>query len=202
MKNIKWSSIIISICYIAGGFLFFLDANLTKDLICSIIGYILLAVGVFSVIAYFAKSKLEGFLRNDFRDGLIIITVGLLPLIRKDLFIELVYSIIAILIMVSGYKKLQDCVDAWRIGYKKVALYVILSAISIIFGLIIMLDTTINIASLHKLIGISLLFSGVSDLISTIFLSRKMAEVVNIKQTEDKPVEEETIDENNNPEEQ
>lgn len=202
MKNIKWSSIIISICYIAGGFLFFLDTNLTKDLICSIIGYILLAVGVFSVVAYFAKSKLEGFLRNDFRDGLIIITVGLLPLIRKDLFIELVYSIIAILIMVSGYKKLQDCVDAWRIGYKKVALYVILSAISIIFGLIIMLDTTINVASLHKLIGISLLFSGVSDLISTIFLSRKMAEVVNIKQTEDKPVEEETTDENKNPEEQ
>lgn len=192
MKNIKWSSIVISICYIAGGFLFFLDAKLTKDLICSIIGYILLAIGTFSVISYFSKSKLEGFLKNDFRDGLIIITIGLLPLIRKDLFIELVYSIIAILIMISGYRKLQDCVDAYRIGYKKVALYIVLSAISIILGLIIMLDTTINVASLHKLIGISLMFSGISDFISTVFLLSKMSSTLadkNESKNEIKPEE-------------
>ena len=202
MKNIKWSSIIIAICYIAAGILFFADANLTKDIICKWIGYGLIVVGLFCIISYFRKPKNESFLKNEFRDGLIIITIGLLPLIRKDLFIELVYFVIAVIIMISGYKKLQDCVDAWRLGLKYGVLYFVLASISIVIGLIIMMDSSITLKQLHNLIGAGLLYSGASDLISTIFLSTKMRKFNNLteKQKVNEPVEEILDDNNNTPE--
>lgn len=178
MKNVKWSSLFIAVCYILAGLLFFLDAGLTRELICTWIGYALLAVGIVSVISYFIKDKKTSFLRNDLRDGLILITIGILPLIRKDIFIELVYSLLAVVIMISGYNKLQDCVNAWRMGLKLGILYFILSAISITIGLIVMLDTTIDIKPLHNLIGAGLMYSGITDLISTIFLSRKMSQYI------------------------
>ena len=174
MKNIKWSNIIASICYIGAGALFFLDTNLTKDIICKWIGYGLLTVGAFYIISYFTKPISESFLKNDFRDGLIIMTVGLLPLVRKDLFIELVYFVMAIVIMISGYKKLQDGVDAKRMGSQHVILYIVLASISIIIGFVIVMDYTVDVKKLHGLIGIGLLYSGITDLISTLFLSGKM----------------------------
>ena len=167
MKSIKWSSIFIAVCYIAAGILFFADASLTRDAICKWIGYIALAIGIVNIVSYFLRPKNESFLKDEFRDGLILITIGLLPLIRKDIFIEIVYFVLAIVIMISGYNKLQDCVNAWRMGLKLGILYFILSAISITIGLIIMLDTTIDIKPLHNLIGAGLMYSGITDLIST-----------------------------------
>lgn len=199
MKNVKWSSIIVSICYIIAGIFFFADASLTKDVICNWIGYALLAVGIMLIISYFIRPKHESFLKNEFRDGLIAITIGLLPLIRRDIFIELVYIAIAIVIMISGYKKLQDCVDSWRLGMKNGLVYFILAAISIILGLIIMLDPTIQVRPLHNLIGAGLLYSGASDLISTIFLSSKMIQYINTNNIEKEVIEEEN-EENKTPE--
>lgn len=184
MKSIKWSSIFIAVCYIAAGILFFADASLTRDAICKWIGYLSLGIGIVYIVSYFLRPKEESFIKDEFRDGLILVTIGLLPLIRKDIFIEIVYFVLAIVIMISGYKKLQDCVDSWRLGMKNGLVYFILASISIILGLIIMLDTTIQVKPLHNLIGAGLLYSGVSDLISTIFLSRKMTQYINSKPTE------------------
>ena len=196
MKKIKWSSIIIAICYIVAGILFFLDENLTREIVCSWIGYSLLVIGVLSLISYFLHPKNVSFLKNEFRDGLIVITLGIMTLIRKDLFIELVYFVLAIIIVISGYKKLQDCVDACRLGFKNFILYLVLASISIVIGLIVMLDPTIAIKPLHRLIGGGLLYSGVSDLISTIFISSKMYSY--IKNIEDSKVEETNDIENEN----
>lgn len=198
MKSIKWSSILVAICYIAAGILFFADANLTKGIICTWIGYALLAVGAVYIVSYFIRPKNESFFKNEFRDGLILITIGLLPLIRKNIFIEIVYFVVAIVIMISGYSKLQDCVVSWRLGMKNGLVYFILASISIVIGLIIMLDPTIQTASLHNLIGAGLLYSGVSDLISTIFLSSKMSQYVSSISSQ--KVEDIKADENETPE--
>lgn len=201
MKNIKWSSIIIAVCYIAIGVLFFADANLTKDAICAWMGYGLLIVGALYIVSYFFKPKNESFYNNDFRDGLIIITIGILPLAKKDVFLGFVYLAIAIIIMVSGYNKLQDCVNAWRLGLKYGLLYFVLASISIVLGLVIIMNGDMTTKQLHNLIGASLMFSGASDLISTLFLSRKMQKYNDIieKQKVEEP-KEEIVEENNTPE--
>lgn len=176
MKNLKWSSVGIALCYIVAGILFFANAKLTREIICSWTGYILLIVGAVSIIAYFLRHKTVSFMKNEFRDGLILITLGTLVLVKKDEFISIVYMLLAIVIMISGYRKLQDCVDSWRLGQKYGILYLVLSFISIIIGLIVMLDAPNDIQTLHKLIGFGMLYSGVSDLISTLFISTKVSE--------------------------
>lgn len=194
MKKIKWSSIVIAICYIVAGSLFLYDTNITKEIICTWIGYGLLACGLVYIVSYFIRPKHESFLKNDFRDGMILLTLGILPLVKKNMFLELVYFIIAVVIMISGYKKLQDCVDAWRLGAKHGVLYFVLASISIVIGLVIMLDTTINTRPLHYLIAGGLLFSGISDLISTIFLASKMSKYIR-RINKEKAEQEETVEE-------
>lgn len=184
MKKVKWSSIFVSILYIVAGFFFFLYKKVTKDFLCSWIGYLLLIIGLIYIISYFIKPKHESFLKNEFRDGLILATLGILAVNKKDVFIEFVYFVLAIVIMISGFKKLQDLVDSWRLGIKFGLLYLVLATVSIVIGLIVMFDSTIAIRALHMLIGIGLIYSGLSDLISTIYLNNKMNEYAKSIQSE------------------
>ena len=200
MKKIKWSSIIIAICYIVAGIMFFANAQLTKEIICSWMGYGLIIVGAIDVISYLIRPKQETFLKDDFCDGLILITIGILPLSQKELVISFVFLGLAVIIMISGYKKLQDGVDSWRLGEKNILLYLVLAAISIVIGLIIILDTTLSEKTLHYLIGGGLLYSGISDLISSIFLSSKIAEFGKEPKKKEAPKEEILDDKNNTPE--
>lgn len=186
MKKIKWSNILIAICYIAAGIMFFINPNLTKEIICTWLGYGLLIIGAALIASYLLKSKYESFYKDDFSDGLILITIGILALIKKAFFLEFIYFELAIVIVISGYRKLQDCVDAWRFGAKHGALYLVLAAVSIGIGLLILVDSTLSETTLHYLVGGGLLFSGVSDLVSSIFLSSKMIEYV---KAVDKPLE-------------
>ena len=202
MKNIKWSNVVIAVCYIIAGIMFFADANLTKEVICTWIGYGLIIAGGLYVLTYFLHPVQESFMKTDLRDGLILLTIGLMALIKKELFIGIVYFAISIVIMISGYKKLQDCVDAWRLGLKYGVLYFVLASISIGIGLFILIDSTLSIKTLHVLIGIGLLYSGISDLISTIFLASKMTEYLSGNKKIEEPVEKEEIldDKNETPE--
>ena len=174
MKKIKWSNILIAICYIVGGVLFFSNGKLTKEIICTWMGIGLLAIGLVLIVSYLIRPKHESFFKDDFADGLMYMTLGTLPFLRKGLFVDVVYLVLAIVIMISGYKKLQDGVDAYRFGSKHGVLYLVLAAISIVVGLIILLDSTLSEQTYHYLIGGGLLYSGISDLISAIFLSGKM----------------------------
>lgn len=203
MKNIKWSNIIIAICYIAAGIMFFADPNLTKEMICSWIGYGLIIAGGLYVLTYFLHPVQESFMKTDLRDGLMLLTIGTVAIIKKEIFIGIVYFAIAIVIMVSGFKKLQDCVDAWRLGLKYGVTYFVLASVSIVVGLFILIDSTLSIKTLHNLIGVGLLYSGASDLVSTIFLASKMTSYMNsIKKADPKKIEKEEIldDKNETPE--
>ncbi|MDO4198763.1 MAG: DUF308 domain-containing protein [Erysipelotrichaceae bacterium] len=198
MKNIKWTAIVMALGYIAAGVYFFMFPDTSEDMIRTILGFALIGVGIINIIAYFVRSNEESFLRDDFKDALIMITIGCFALAFKELFIELVYLVIGIIIMISGYSKLQDCVDTWRFGANHGPLYIVLALVSIAAGLVAAINPFTSTQHLHYLIGGALIFSGVSDLFSSIYLSTKMVQLKSARRKEEQEAmeaaaEEETV---------
>ena len=176
MKSVKWSSLFIAVCYIGAGVLFFMYPESTKQDICMYGAYAALLIGSLNIIGYFLRPKQEAFFRNDFIVGLLLITFGVITITTSKLFLDLVYIALAIVIMLSGYKKLQDSVDSWRLGYSNGFLYLILAVISIAIGTIIIIHgPKMKTLSLDYMIGAGFLYSGISDFISSVFLSVKMS---------------------------
>lgn len=175
MKSIKWFSLFVSACYIGSGVLFFLYPSTSKEQLSMWLSYATLIIGSIEIIIYFLRKKIDAFFRNDFMVGLLLITVGILIYTNANLFYDLVYLSLAIIIMLSGYRKLQDGVDAYRLNAGSGLLYIVLALISIAIGLITIIHgPKLQLVSLDYLIGAGLLYSGVTDLISEIFLSAKM----------------------------
>lgn len=189
MKSIKWSAIVIALVYIGAGAYFLLYPETTEEMLCTILGFTLIGIGLINVFSYFIRNNEDSFFRDDFKNALILITIGSFALAYKPLFIDLIYAVIGIIIMISGYGKLQDCVDTWRFGSNHGPLYIIMAFVSIAMGLVVAINPFVKVAQLHMVIAVGLIFSGVSDFISSIYLSTKLIQQRRRKREEE---EEET----------
>lgn len=176
MKSVRWSNIFIALCYIAAGVMFFVYPYTTEEQLCLWLGYAALAVGAIDILVYLLLPKKTAFFRNDFMIGMLLLTLGALIHFNILYVVELVYPVIAIIIMISGYRKLQDCVDSLRLRAGAGFLYFVLAFISVGFGIVIIYHgPMMEIKSLDYFLGAGLVYSGVTDLISAIVLSAKMA---------------------------
>ena len=76
--------------------------------------------------------------------------------------------------MVSGFMKLQDCIDVRRMGYGNGLVLFLLALVSIVHGIVLIVNPFHASTVLMRLVGAGLLFCGVSDLFSTLYMSRKI----------------------------
>ena len=177
LNNLKWNMIAYSIILILLGIFLVMNPLTSASLLCDIVGYLIILLGVYHVLRYFSMDIHISFFKNDLLFGMIFILMGCVVIIRKEFFLTLTPMIIGIGIICSGINKLQDGINAKRLGYSGSLTYILLAAISIIAGILVELDPFSSNQALFMVMGFSLIYSGVSDLYSTIYLSTKLQTV-------------------------
>ena len=84
--------------------------------------------------------------------------------------------VLGIGVVLSGILKLQHAFDLKRMGFGTWVRIAITAAINVFIGLIVILNPFSTAAWLMRLVGIAFIFSGVTDLVTTIYVSRKASE--------------------------
>lgn len=201
MKNVKWTNIILAAASIAAGLLLLVYPSASADFICTIIGIVLIIWGVVRIAAYFMMDVRDTLFRNDFASGIVLVLLGILVIHFKSVFEQIVPFLLSIAIIASGFQKLQDGIDAKRLGSSGSWSYLILALISIVFGLIIMFNLKGSTKLMYQIIGAALLYSGATDLYFSIYLSGKIRKFVkkadeSIINADAKTIDEETEDSN------
>ncbi len=176
LKQLKWSSILTSIAFIIVGLLLVVFPDVSASVLATILGLGVILYGIINFVTYFLLDVRDSLYRNEFLVGIVCFIIGGLIIFKKEWLMSLVPIIFGLAIMISGFVKLQKAVVAMRIGFHSYIGYLLMAIISIVLGFIIMFfmggDTAANI--LFITIGIGLMFSGISDLISTCVLAGKM----------------------------
>lgn len=195
LKSFKWQQIFLSVVMLlAGGLLITAEGDIASIAIqMTWIG--LIAFGCLMIIRYFFLDIRKTLYRNDFIVGLIVILCGALVMVNKDYFMTLVPMILGFVIVISGVSKVQDAIDSFRMGYPKFSFYILLSLASLIIGLYVVFnpkDLAIlsKIIPLYKLIGGGLIYSGVVDFISSLYLSKLFNEYLEDLEAEEREEEE------------
>ena len=173
LKSLKWNSIIGSILMILLGVVLIFFPSLSLNVISNMIGISAIVGGIFSIIRYFMIDLKESFYRNDFLNGVIMLVIGALVVFKPSFFISLIPLMLGIVILFSGISKLQDGISAKRLGYQNSTSYILLGVINIIFGLVILFNPFSAANVMFMIIGVGLIYSGVSDLYVTIFLTKR-----------------------------
>lgn len=180
LKKIKWTSVLLAIAEIAAGVLLIMFPALSSDVICYMVGVGACIFGIISLTQYFLLSLEDSLFRNEFVIGIMSLLAGILIMVKKELIIDLVPVVLGMLIVLSGFIKLQRAVVAMRIHYDKALYYGIMGVIAIILGLVIMfvLSPVKTQEIIFRTIGGGLVYCGVSDLITVFLLAGKFHKFV------------------------
>ena len=179
-KEAKWQNLIGNAIYIIMGIVLLVFPEASAKTFCYVIGIAAIVIGVFTILIYLFREVQKNYYRNDFVLGAMEILLGAVVLYKADLIVSLIPYILGILVVFSGILKLQTTIDVRRMRIGTELVFLILSLINIVWGVVLILDPfrafmEDQVAALRLLfifIGIGLLFSGISDTISTLYMSR------------------------------
>lgn len=178
LKELKWQSILYAALYIVLGVILLLFPETTATTLCYAVGGAAIVIGAVSVCIYLFRDVSRNTYRNDFVSGLVSILLGIFIFYKVDLIISLIPFVLGIAVIISGFLKLQDCIDVRRMGYGSGLALFILAIINVVLGIVLVLNPFSTAILLFRIIGIGLIFSGISDLVTTLYMSKKIKNYV------------------------
>ena len=132
-----------------------------------VIGMILLICGVFDFANYFVNKKEESLFDYGLVQGIIEITIGVLFIFKYDLLINLFPCILGLIIVFINIFKLQTAISLKEFESNYMT-GVIISSLSIILGLVIVINPFETIEVVVIVSGAVLLISELSNIIYSI----------------------------------
>lgn len=172
-KNLKWDSVLKALIYLAAGVVMLVYPEVMTAYSADILAMICILLGVIKMISYLLMDVTKALYRSDFSEGIILVIVGLVCLYQKAQLKTLIPSIIALAIIYSGLLKLEDAVDNRRLGKSSSGGYVFFAIIAVGLGIVILFGLLKDEKFLFQFIGGSLIYCGVTDLISSFLLASK-----------------------------
>lgn len=174
LKQMKWETLLTSLLYIVLGIVALLIPDTMVKTLGYLIGILLIVAGAVSMIGYLLREPHQNYYRNDFGFGLMGIAVGILFLYKVEWIISLVPAILGILVVASGCRKLQDVIDMKRMGYGNWVVVLILAVVNVVFGAGLIMNAFDAALLLLQLVGAGLIFSGVTDCVTCLYLAGKV----------------------------
>lgn len=172
--ELKKGIILRSIVMAVAGITLLLYPEMTQNTIAYIIAVVFVINGIIHIIGYFrnASKSEDGF--NSYSSGLVvgILCIVFAALISKVL-IRIIPIVLGLIVLFSGLVKLQQAVEIIRMKREGWIGIMIMSVITIIVGLLAVFNPFKTGSLLLRIIGAGLLFGGITDLISTGYISKK-----------------------------
>lgn len=174
LKEMKWDALLTGVLYIVLGIVALAIPETMEKVLGYMVGVILIVGGAVSMISYLLRDAHQNYYHNDFFHGLLGIAAGIFVLVKMDIIIALVPFLLGIMVLVSGCSKLQDVIDMKRLEYGNWILMLVFAAVNVAFGILLMYDPFQSAALLFRLLGVGLIFSGITDCAVTVYFAGKI----------------------------
>ncbi len=190
LKEMKWQSLLTAAFFVIMGIILLIYPEATAQTLCYVVGVCGIVIGIFTVLAYLFRDMQKNYYRNDFVVGMMELFLGVFVLYRASLIIELIPFILSILVVVSGISKLQNCIDLRRMNCGNGLAFFILAVINMVLGVLLVINPFGEGNLLFIMLGIGLLFSGLTDTFATLYMTKKIKDYVNTAQALEQEIKE------------
>ena len=171
LKESKVSLIISALTFIVLGLVLCIWPQTAMNFICIVAGAALLIGGAWQIIAYLRGKAAAGLAPGSFVSGVFEMLFGLVLVFRPQVVQAAVPLLLSVLLLV-------DSIDLKRAGYGHWWQSLLASLVIGVAAFIFILDPISSAASIVILIGVAFLVNGVSDLWITLYVSRKIRDLL------------------------
>ena len=173
--KIRRNWIASSIATIVIGLLLLLFPRDTLNVISYCIGIAAVIMGVIRTVRYFRADHTYPFLfQSDLVVGLIMVGVGIFMVTQPQTVVSLVPHIFGILLAGCGVGNILRALDAKKAGISLWGILLVVALISLVLGVLIMLNPFGALELVISIIGGGLIYEGATDLITTLMLGKRI----------------------------
>ena len=178
LKRLKTNVIISSALCIVIGIVLVIWPDLTMEIACLAIGAVLLIAGIMRLITYFTARDGSVYSQLNLIFGIVLIVVGALILWQWDKVLEIVPIIVGIVIVIHGINDLRQTLALHKSEYERWWVALILGLLTMVLGVLLILNPFAALDTVVILIGIFLIFDGISTIwiMSRIYRTAKFME--------------------------
>ncbi len=167
--KLKWEKLVTAIVAIVLGIVFVADPNGSGDAVCKVAGIAMLVLAAAMMVRYFTSAQL-------FPENLIfsavLLLLGIFFIARSGVVMTVLGLFFGIFLVVDGASKIRDGIDALKVKTQGWWIWFLLAVLTIVLGILVMFGE-----SVMTLLGVSLIVDGVSDIVTTLWLSAGVRKV-------------------------
>lgn len=167
--KLKWEKLVTAIVAIVLGIVFVADPNGSGDAVCKVAGVAMIVLAAAMLIRYFASAQL-------FPENLIfsavLLLLGIFFIAKSGVVMTVLGLFFGIFLVIDGASKIRDGIDAAKAKTQGWWIWFLLALLTIVLGVLVMFGE-----SVMTLLGVSLIVDGVSDIVTTLWLSAGVRKV-------------------------
>ena len=172
LKNMTVSFVFLSILYLILGVVLILWPTIVMDIICYAFGAILLLYGIFAIVGFYRSEDRKGSAFLGLFLGIVAAAIGAVMVIYPPLIQGVIPVILGLYIAIDALLSVKRTLELQRMDYAHWNINLILSVVSAGLGIFVVFHPLLAEAALFRVIGIVLLYAGVSDLWTIFQLSQ------------------------------
>lgn len=166
IRTAKLGYIIISILLCVLGVVLIAVPDFSASLLCWIGGLLLILFGLVKIIGYCSKDLYRLAFQYDLAFGILLIALGAILILRTDTMIHVIWAFLGIFILADALLKIQIAIDSKVFGIHQWWLIFAMAILTGIVGFMLVLRPSESAQVIMVLLGISLLFEGVLNLVT------------------------------------
>lgn len=172
MRKIGVSYLFSALISIVIGIVYLVWPQLTQNVFCIIAGSALIVFGFGLFIYHLASMRRRDYLMNEMIIGLILVLVGFLFIFKSEALFDILGTILGVVVVSHGLINIQESFLLKRCGDKRWFVFLLISLLFVIVGLVILFVPGIEDSLFSILLGVSLVVAGLFEIV-VFFILRK-----------------------------
>lgn len=173
LNSRRGSCALSAVCFIALGVFLVGWPDLSRIWICRLLGAALLITGAVYFISHFRKSKgAAAVFQYDLVLGVVLAVAGIWLLTQPDLIVALIQYILGVLLIVHAVLDLQGALNLRSVGVRHWWPALVIGLVTLALGAVILWNPFAGVNALLMLVGLALIYDGISDLVILVQLKR------------------------------
>nr|WP_308628180.1 DUF308 domain-containing protein [uncultured Eisenbergiella sp.] len=159
------TSVVFSALFcILSGIVLFVWPDMSARIVCMVLGAILVLMGVIYLVSFFSAPPGTFMKQIHLALTIVFVVIGVWILLKPDFVISLIPVIVGIILILHGLYDLQQAVYLGRSKYRFWWLALVFAGLTIALGGVLLWNPFEAMSVAIKVIGIFLVFDGLSDL--------------------------------------
>ncbi|MCI8869295.1 MAG: hypothetical protein HFF39_01935 [Lawsonibacter sp.] len=164
LREQRRSSTLAALSTVVLGLALALWPDRSVSLMCALLGAVLLVCGLFYLIGWFADKRKSGSPAFMLIPGVVLAGLGIWLMTSAESVVTLIQYVFGAVILFHGVLDLQAAFSLTRQRFRWWWADLLLALVTLLLGLVILINPFGTFAALVTLIGCSLIYDGISDL--------------------------------------